>query len=351
MTIGANYQPVKLSTNGVTTSFSFDFELKKAKYLVVLLEIAEVQQVVNESEFDLIFDENGGTVNFHTAPEAGGYIIISRNVSLDQETPFKTSSGFQAKRVEESLDKLTAISQQQQEALNRTPKVALGVEVNLTLPQPHAGKALIWNDNEDGLENSEIKPDELTEFMLNVQDSVTRKAAEAAQSADSSQKSASEAANTLTTVSVKAEYSENQANRAKAEANRAELAADSAEVVAQSIYQDFVLLETPVIMLHERKTRYFRVVQENDIFTIDLSHIKQPQKHIAFELILELPTVVNFDLSQILPLTEGETVDDNKNWLNGSNPDLTEAGEHWLLIFSTNGGQTWRASYEGKFNL
>lgn len=215
MTIGANYKPVKLSTNGITTSFSFDFELKQANYLIVVEEIDEAQQIVSPDKYSLNFNDSGGTINFHTAPDAGRFIIISRQVPQNQETPFITSSGFQAERIEESLDKLTAITQQLNDGLERTPKLPLGVDMNLFLPQPKAGKALLWNNMSTGLTNSNTNLDEIEQTVTATLENATQKAAESAQSAKQSETAAQEAAETLTEIMAKAEFAKIQAERAE----------------------------------------------------------------------------------------------------------------------------------------
>lgn len=134
-------------------------------------------------------------------------------------------------------------------------------------------------------------------------------------------------------------------------ADRAEYWANNAEVQAQSLYQDAVVLDSPVIILHEKKCRYYRSVVAGDVFSIDKSALKQTDKDITFELILNMPTVVAFSFKPILPFGAGETADENKKWMNGSSPDLSEAGNHWFAFTSHDGGVTWLGSYEGRFLL
>lgn len=118
----------------------------------------------------------------------------------------------------------------------------------------------------------------------------------------------------------------------------------------QSLYQLHAVLDTAAIILQEKGCRYERVVAANDDFTIDTSALNQ-QKDITFELILKMPEAVSFSLEQIVPLGAGETADNNKKWMGGAAPDLSEPGEHWVAFTSHDSGQTWRASYEGLFLL
>lgn len=210
MTIANNYVPIKQAGNGSTKSFTFDFRLLEEDYLVVFQEINNTQTVVSEDDYTVNMEEVGGTVDFKTAPAAGTYIIITRNVPLDQLTPYRTSSGFPADRVEENLDKLTAITQQLSDGLDRAPKLPVGTTgVDVTLPLPDAGKAIIWNEDGTGFENSEANFDEVVEEATEQANIATQKANEAAQSASSASASASSAAQS-------AQNAEDSANEAQA---------------------------------------------------------------------------------------------------------------------------------------
>lgn len=124
------------------------------------------------------------------------------------------------------------------------------------------------------------------------------------------------------------------------EANRAETAANNADAQAQSIYQDKVVLNSPVIVLQDKKCRYIRNVVAGDAFSIDKSALTRTNQDITFELILRMLAVVSFNLGGI-----------TSKWMGGDAPDLSEVGEHWLAFTSQDGGLTWRGSYEGKFAL
>lgn len=202
MTIANNYVPIRQEANGNTKSFTFDFRVLDDDYLVVYQEINGKQTVVDSSDYTVNAQEVGGTVDFNTAPVAGSYIIITRDVPLDQLTPYRTSSGFPANRVEENLDKLTAITQQLNEAVNRAPKLPVGTAgVDVTLPLPDAGKAIIWNDTGNGFVNSKDKFDDIVANATEQANIATQKAAEASASA-------SEAAESATTAAGSAEQAE-----------------------------------------------------------------------------------------------------------------------------------------------
>lgn len=194
MTIANNYVPIRQEANGNTKSFTFDFRVLDDDYLVVYQEIGGKQTVVDSSDYTVNAQEVGGTVDFNTAPVAGSYIIITRDVPLDQLTPYRTSSGFPANRVEENLDKLTAITQQLNEAVNRAPKLPVGTAgVDVTLPLPDAGKAIIWNDEGNGFVNSKDKFDDIVTDATEQANIATQKAAEASASATAAAGSATTA--------------------------------------------------------------------------------------------------------------------------------------------------------------
>lgn len=205
MTIANNYVPIRQEANGNTKSFTFDFRVLDDDYLVVYQEIGGKQTVVDSSDYTVNAQEVGGTVDFNTAPVAGSYIIITRDVPLDQLTPYRTSSGFPANRVEENLDKLTAITQQLKESVDRAPKLPVGTAgVDVTLPLPDAGKAIIWNDTGNGFANSKDNKDNFDDIVANA----TEQANIATQKAAEASASASEAAESATTAAGSAEQAE-----------------------------------------------------------------------------------------------------------------------------------------------
>lgn len=194
MTIANNYVPIRQEANGNTKSFTFDFRVLDDDYLVVYQEINGKQTVVDSSDYTVNAQEVGGTVDFNTAPAAGSYIIITRDVPLDQLTPYRTSSGFPANRVEENLDKLTAITQQLKESVDRAPKLPVGTAgVDVTLPLPDAGKAIIWNDTGNGFANSKDNFDDIVANATEQANIATQKAAEASASASEAAESATTA--------------------------------------------------------------------------------------------------------------------------------------------------------------
>lgn len=125
MMIPDNYKPIRQVGNGNTVEFSFDFPLISENFVEVFREKDGVQSVVDSNEYSVQFDDFGGSVTFNEAPSNEEIIVITRNIPLEQVTPYKTSSGFPAVRIEENFDKLTAIAQQMSETLDRCVKVEI----------------------------------------------------------------------------------------------------------------------------------------------------------------------------------------------------------------------------------
>ena len=123
--ISDNYKPIRQVGNGNTVDFSFDFPLISENFIEVFREKNGEQSLVEVNEYTVSFDEKGGSVTFNVAPEDGEIIVIARNIPLEQTVPYKTSSGFPAARIEDNFDKLTAITQQLQETLERCVKVEI----------------------------------------------------------------------------------------------------------------------------------------------------------------------------------------------------------------------------------
>ena len=123
MTVANNYHKVTYVGNGSTTSFSFDFPIIGDSSIKVYVSIDDTETEVDASNYSVNVSDNGGNVVFKTAPVKGSVVAIIRLTDQTQETPYKTSSGFPAVRVEEAFDKLTMITQEQQEVLDRCLKV------------------------------------------------------------------------------------------------------------------------------------------------------------------------------------------------------------------------------------
>lgn len=186
MAITDNYAPVKTVGNGATVEFSANWNVLSSDYLRVYFESVstgvQTLKVLN-TDYSLTFDDSGLTIDFtiSAAPTSANYVIIARAVELDQSDPYKVSKGWQGEVIEGSFDKLTAIVQDQQDALDRSFALPLGTAgVDVTMPLPEADAILGWNSAADALENKltiDLNIVTVTAFMLTLLDDLTAAAA------------------------------------------------------------------------------------------------------------------------------------------------------------------------------
>lgn len=163
MSISDNYAPDISTGNGSTTVFTGTWSPIAASYMRVYLELIStgvrtlVDQGAAADEYTLTFTSSGYSITMGTAPSSLYNLIRSREVGIDQSAPYTTARGWQGATIENSFDKLTAIAQDQQDAIDRSITFELGSSSSVTMPEPEAGKILGWNSAGDDLENITIE--------------------------------------------------------------------------------------------------------------------------------------------------------------------------------------------------
>lgn len=149
MSISDNYVPIRQLGNGVTTMFSGTWAMLAAAYAAVFLEDAtthvQTPQTGGGTDYTLAFSASGFTVTFNVAPPNTKYAVIGRAVALDQIDPYRTSKGFQGEVIEASFDKLTAITQDLSDGLDRSLTFPLGSTAIGILPVPVDDTILAWS--------------------------------------------------------------------------------------------------------------------------------------------------------------------------------------------------------------
>lgn len=188
MTLSNNYQPTKVSANGIIVDFGFTWNGLNTSYIKVYLEDKTTgdQTLVESTEYTFTaFNESGGNVRFNTAPADTNYVIISREVSETQETPYKTSLGFNGEDVEASFDKLTGKVQELSETLDRTPTMPLGTETGAEFPVPVPGNLIQGNPEGTGWEDSGVSSQDLVDDAESARQSATAAAASETAAANS----------------------------------------------------------------------------------------------------------------------------------------------------------------------
>lgn len=230
MSLADNYAPVKTLGNGSTTQFTGSWNAISTDYIDVALEnvTTGVQTPVTSGITKELLSTGGFRVTFATAPTSANYVVISRAVDLTQDTPYKTSSGFQGSNIEDSFDKITAMVQDQQDGLDRSIKTPIGDTRTVVLPSAtvRANKGLKFDADGD-VTVTLGDPDDVDEAVA---------AAEAAQAAAETAETnaATSATNAATSASGAASSASAASASASAAATSATAAASSASAAATS---------------------------------------------------------------------------------------------------------------------
>ena len=153
---------IQYTADGTSTEYEFPFAIFKTSDIDVYF--GETKQESTSYTVSEARHSDGGTVTFETAPESGTVITIVRNLSIERTSDFQEGSTLRAKVLNDELDYQIACTQQIAENLNRSmvlPPYATDNELDLTLPTPSAGKAIVWNSNGTNLENSTVAVNDL----------------------------------------------------------------------------------------------------------------------------------------------------------------------------------------------
>lgn len=129
MTVSSTTSKVSYSGNGSTVAFTVTFYFLADSDIKVLVRSANGTEVVKTLNTDYTVtgagDPAGGTVTFGTAPISGETVVLARSVPLTQVTDYTPNDPFPAETHERALDKLTQVTQQINEAVNRSIKLSL----------------------------------------------------------------------------------------------------------------------------------------------------------------------------------------------------------------------------------
>lgn len=210
---------IQYVADGTLTTYEFPFviftNMDIQVYLNNILQTPETYTVSG------VKNTNGGSITFMAPPTNGTIITITRDLSIERTTDFQEGGALRANTLNDEFDYQTACLQQVADSINRSmilPPYATDTNVDLTLPMPSAGKAIVWNKDGTNLENSAVKVNEL-ESTLRVYK----------ESAESS----------ATIASQKAEIASNKANTATEQAQvateKASLATQKATETANSL--------------------------------------------------------------------------------------------------------------------
>lgn len=152
--IGDISPKIQYVADGDILTFTFPFAVFKTSDVEVYFD-GQVQS--SGFSVTLNADCDGGFVVFEEAPKDGVLLTIRRYLIIERTTDFQEGGAFRAKVLNDELDYQTACLQQLSEDLKSSmvlPAYA-NSSINMTLPLPEAGRAIVWNDEAAGLANSD----------------------------------------------------------------------------------------------------------------------------------------------------------------------------------------------------
>ncbi len=176
---------IQYVADGNLKKYEFPFAIFKTSDIDVYLD----DKLQEQSAFTVSAspDTQGGAVIFETAPANGIIISIVRNLSIERTTDFQEGGVLRAKVLNDEFDYQTACLQQVADSINRSmilPPYATDTNVDLTLPTPSAGKAIVWNADGTNLENSAVKVNELESTLRAYKESAENASTEATTQAE-----------------------------------------------------------------------------------------------------------------------------------------------------------------------
>ena len=183
---------IQYVANGNLKKYEFPFVIFKTSDVDVYLD--DKLLTISEYEVSVEPDIGGGSISFKVAPANGKVITIARNLSIERTTDFQEGGALRANVLNDELDYQIACQQQIADSLNRSmvlPPYAVDIDVDLTLPTPSAGKAIVWNSDGTNLENSTVEVNALENTLRSYKESAesaattaTTKASLASEKAD-----------------------------------------------------------------------------------------------------------------------------------------------------------------------
>jgi|GEM_PF-2836862 len=138
-------------------------DAQRAIKCTVILADESTVELEFDKDYSVSFDDSlrGGTVTVVDPRTSEDRILIHREYELTQTALFQDFNKAPAETTMGVANKAIMLIQQMTERLERTLTVGIGSNVDLTLPDPDAGKAIIWNETQTGLVNSRTNVDEL----------------------------------------------------------------------------------------------------------------------------------------------------------------------------------------------
>lgn len=163
--IGSIKPRIRYTGDGETTEFSFGFTIFSTDDIDVYID-----DLLLTSGYLVNKEAKGGIVVFDTAPTKNKIITIYRNLEFKRTTNFQEVGPFRTSKVNLEFDYQLACMEQLQDTINRTvtfpPYTSTQLDVFLPFPQP--GKAIVWNEDGTSLKNSVIEIEKLAQCYVDI---------------------------------------------------------------------------------------------------------------------------------------------------------------------------------------
>ena len=184
---------IKIQGTSPRIQYVADGKLNAYEFPFVIFNPSDINVYFNDKVQDsdtytvaISKNTEGGEVSFETAPASGTIITIVRNLAIKRTSTFQEGGALRAKVLNNEFDYQMACQQHIADSLNRSmvlPPYAVDTDVDLTLPTPSAGKAIVWNADGTNLENSAIKINDLESTLKGYKESAESSATIATQKA------------------------------------------------------------------------------------------------------------------------------------------------------------------------
>ena len=131
MTVSTTSNKVSFSANGSTTVFAYNFKIFADADLTVIIRAADgtetTKTLTTHYTVSGAGSASGGNVTFTSGntPANGETVVIARQLTLTQGTDYVANDPFPAESHEDALDRLTFITQQIQEEVDRSIKASV----------------------------------------------------------------------------------------------------------------------------------------------------------------------------------------------------------------------------------
>lgn len=136
MTVSTTTNKVSYSGTGSQTVFAYTFKIFADADLDVYIRSSTgtetLQTLTTQYTVSGAGNDGGGNVTFVTAPGSTDTVVIQRKVALTQSTDYVANDPFPAESHEDALDRLTFITQQIQEELDRSIKASVTNTISST---------------------------------------------------------------------------------------------------------------------------------------------------------------------------------------------------------------------------